>query len=202
MEGLGSLRRRVPPRRKFILVVLAAMVLSGSLVLSAPAHAGYAVKWFAVTGGGSGQAAGGPYSLRGAIGQALPGPHGGGVYALQGGFWVGVNGAYTVEVREPDETTHTTKPSSLAFHAPRPNPLYHSTVASFDLPADAFVRLRVYDPAGRLVRSLAEGTLGAGPHSRTWDGADARGRPVGAGIYFLRFECGAFRAQHRLVMLR
>jgi flagellar hook assembly protein FlgD len=58
------------------------------------------------------------------------------------------------------------------------------------LPQKAKVTLKVYDPSGRLVRTLVEGRLGKGYHTFNWNGTDARGRSVAAGMYVYRLFTG------------
>ncbi len=74
--------------------------------------------------------------------------------------------------------------------APTPNPADGSTVLRFNLPSEQAMRLMVYDAAGRRLRSLAEGTLGAGTHSVSWDGRDESGSAIASGIYFVRLTVG------------
>jgi subtilisin family serine protease len=69
-----------------------------------------------------------------------------------------------------------------------PNPATAAVMLRFALAAPGRVRLRVHDLAGRLVRELADGEFPAGPGSRHWDGTDAGGRPVSAGMYIVRME--------------
>jgi subtilisin family serine protease len=59
--------------------------------------------------------------------------------------------------------------------------------------------LRLYDLAGRLVRTLALGTQADG--SVTWNGRDEAGGLVPAGLYFARLTSGSFHAQARVVLL-
>lgn len=63
-------------------------------------------------------------------------------------------------------------------------------------------RLDVVDPSGRLVRNLLDGWLTAGQHAQSWDGRDATGTPVGAGIYYVRFSDDRERNLARLVLVR
>jgi uncharacterized delta-60 repeat protein len=71
-----------------------------------------------------------------------------------------------------------------------PNPLVrHSTIA-FDLRRDQQVQVRLYNAAGRVVRTLADGALPAGRHLKTWDGTDDQGNKVAAGVYFARLDAG------------
>ena len=59
----------------------------------------------------------------------------------------------------------------------------------FRLPsAAASVRLRVVDAGGRIVRDLADGPAAAGEHTVSWDGRNAGGRSVPAGMYFYVLE--------------
>jgi hypothetical protein len=57
-------------------------------------------------------------------------------------------------------------------------------------PAEASVRVAVYDVAGRLVRILLDGRLPESETTVTWDLADRSGRRVTGGIYFVRLTGG------------
>jgi hypothetical protein len=48
------------------------------------------------------------------------------------------------------------------------------------------VSLLLYDATGSMVRKLVSGAMPAGRHSSAWDGRDDWGRPVPAGVYYLR----------------
>jgi len=75
-----------------LIFCLAATALTGAgvVILAAPESpsAGYSIPWWTVDGGG-GKSQGGPYILRGTMGQPDAGRSAGGSYALQGGFWSG-----------------------------------------------------------------------------------------------------------------
>jgi uncharacterized membrane protein len=83
-----------------------------------------------------------------------------------------------------------------------PNPTRAATTFSFDLPRRAPVDLEVYDSSGRLVRRLLRGLLPAGHHGARWDGRDAAGQRVAAGVYFSRLRAGAHHETRRLVIVR
>ncbi len=71
------------------------------------------------------------------------------------------------------------------------------------LPQDAVVDVRVFDVAGRLVRTLADAELQtAGPKSLTWNGRDDGGRDVASGVYFFRANIGGESMERRAVLLR
>ena len=72
----------------------------------------------------------------------------------------------------------------------------------FSLERPAPVRLTVHDAAGRRVALLAEETLGAGSHSRIWEGRNGAGRLASAGIYFVRLVGGSEAMVRRVVFRR
>jgi flagellar hook assembly protein FlgD len=64
------------------------------------------------------------------------------------------------------------------------------------------VELRIYDLAGRLVRTLVDGPRAAGVNQVTWDGTDARGRAVASGTYYARLIAGEQVQVRPLVLVR
>jgi len=63
--------------------------------------------------------------------------------------------------------------------------------------------LRVYDVAGRVVRTLVDGTMRAGRDlGVVWNGTDDAGAPVASGIYLCRLDAPGLRASRKLVLLR
>lgn len=85
---------------------------------------------------------------------------------------------------EEEGQTHLAGPVSYLFPS-RPNPFTRSATIRFRLATAGEATLTIYDVSGRRVRTLAEGRHEAGEHVRPWDGADARGRQMGAGIYWM-----------------
>jgi len=67
-----------------------------------------------------------------------------------------------------------------------PNPTSSTTRVSFSLEAPDHVRLDVYAVDGRRVATLANAPFAPGSHVVEWDGRDAQGRTVPAGVYFTR----------------
>jgi hypothetical protein len=96
-----------------------------------------------------------------------------------------------------------TLPRDYALRGPAPNPFNPTTMFQFDLPAATRISLRVYDVAGRAVRTLQAGAqMPAGTHRVTWDGKDDRGTPVASGVYVVRMDAGTFTQTRRAVMLK
>ena len=64
-----------------------------------------------------------------------------------------------------------------------PNPFNPMTRIAFALPRADKVELTIYSIDGRRITTLLRQDMDAGPHSVTWDGRDAAGRSVAAGVY-------------------
>ena len=71
---------------------------------------------------------------------------------------------------------------------PRPNPFNPVTTIDYSLATPARVSLRVYDAAGRVVRTLVDARVDAGPHSVVWDGVADAGTRAASGVYFIRMR--------------
>jgi hypothetical protein len=91
---------------------------------------------------------------------------------------------------------------SFALAPARPNPSRGVVELSLTLPASAPTRVELFDPAGRMVRTLASGTLPAGVTTIRWDGCDDSGHPVPSGVYHARAEVGAHTAVARIERVR
>jgi hypothetical protein len=90
----------------------------------------------------------------------------------------------------------------LALLPNRPNPFRGTTTIAYSIPAATRAVVRIYDVAGRSVRTLFSGELAAGPGSVTWDGTDDRRHPVPAGVYWSRIETEDRSTARRLTVLR
>lgn len=86
-----------------------------------------------------------------------------------------------------------------------PNPFMPSTELRFAISPTAArepVSLVVVDAAGREVRNLISGSLEAGSHQIVWDGADAKGRPAAAGLYFARLRSSEGETSAKVIRVR
>lgn len=93
-------------------------------------------------------------------------------------------------------------PRAFALEGAQPNPFTGRTAVRFALPRSAHVKLSVYDAAGKLVRTLDAGERAAGWYSGEWNGTDAAGKNVSAGVYLLRFETDGFNSTRKLILER
>ncbi len=73
---------------------------------------------------------------------------------------------------------------------------------AFALDRPTAVRLRIYDAAGRLVRTLVDGVRPAGSHTAFWDGRDDAGRNAASGAYVCRLEAGTSVRAVRMTLLK
>ncbi|RJP77403.1 MAG: T9SS C-terminal target domain-containing protein [Candidatus Zixiibacteriota bacterium] len=78
-----------------------------------------------------------------------------------------------------------------------PNPFNPTTALSFELRAASYVSLKVYDTAGREVRTLVEGWQEAGTREAILDATE-----LPSGIYFARLQAGEFTQTQKLVLLK
>jgi flagellar hook assembly protein FlgD len=62
------------------------------------------------------------------------------------------------------------------------------------------VQLKLYNVAGRLVRTLENGELDAGTHTRMWDKRTDAGTIAASGIYFARLVAGDRVLGQKLVL--
>jgi FlgD Ig-like domain/Galactose oxidase, central domain len=74
--------------------------------------------------------------------------------------------------------------------SPNPNPFASTTALQMVVARSNEAALDVFDATGRRVRRIDCGRLAPGVHSVNWSGDDHLGRPVAAGVYFLRLQLG------------
>ncbi len=78
-----------------------------------------------------------------------------------------------------------------------PNPFNPSTKIYFSIPSDGFVRISVFDIAGRIINTLVNEYKSAGKHSITFDGSN-----LSSGVYFYRLEANGAAHTKRMTMLK
>lgn len=83
----------------------------------------------------------------------------------------------------------------------QPNPFAPETQIRFELPEAGEAELQIFSPDGRLVRTLIERELEAGPHTVQWDGVDAAGRAAPGGVYFYSLRAPGVEESRRMILL-
>lgn len=110
---------------------------------------------------------------------------------------------------DPDEWVGVDEPwlpveaaGTLHLTQNRPNPFCPETRMAFTMPAEGRVELRVYSVDGRLVTTLVDGRMTAGPHTVTWDGRDESGREVASGVYFCGLAALGIEENMKMLLVR
>jgi len=93
-------------------------------------------------------------------------------------------------------------PPELELAQNAPNPVRGGTFIAFALSKPSPVDLKVYDIAGREVRTLLGEDSQAGFGSIHWDGKDGNGSPVPSGVYLYRLKAGCEVRTRTLIVTR
>ena len=98
--------------------------------------------------------------------------------------------------------SETTTPTAFALGANYPNPFNPATTIPLIVPAGASnVDLTIYNVLGQPMRQVWTGPLPAGEHELTWDGRDAQGQPVAAGVYIYRLQVDEQTRSRKMVKI-
>ncbi len=82
-----------------------------------------------------------------------------------------------------------------------PNPFNSSTSMPYRLPVSTHVRLEVLNVLGQRLATLVDADRPAGFHTARWDGTDASGRGVAAGVYLYQLVGDGVRLTRSMVLL-
>jgi len=91
-------------------------------------------------------------------------------------------------------------PAGLALAPAAPNPSRADVLVPFTLAEAGHVTLRVYDVGGRLVRTVLDRELPAGPGSVRWDRRADAGERVHPGLYFYELRAGGAKLAGRVTV--
>jgi len=81
-----------------------------------------------------------------------------------------------------------------------PNPSSGNLSITFGLPAAGTARLTVHDLQGRVICTLVNASLPAGPHVARWDGRTTAGSRASSGVYLYRLDALGEHRSGRLVL--
>jgi len=82
-----------------------------------------------------------------------------------------------------------------------PNPLQGLVTISFQLSEPSGCKLKIYNAAGQLVKTLFDGPKDPGTYDILWDGADNSGRKTAEGVYYFSLSAGGQRVMGKLVKI-
>ncbi|MDX1741153.1 MAG: FlgD immunoglobulin-like domain containing protein, partial [Rhodothermales bacterium] len=94
------------------------------------------------------------------------------------------------------------QPPAFVLDQNYPNPFGPSTRIGYSLTRRTNVRLRVFDVAGRQIRTLLNASQGPGRYDVDWDGEDDVGRPVASGMYLYVIDAGESPEMKTMVLIR
>ncbi|MCC7144318.1 MAG: choice-of-anchor B family protein [Candidatus Eisenbacteria bacterium] len=109
-----------------------------------------------------------------------------------------------VEITLPPPTVavEPVLPVTVRLFEATPNPMREGANLRFALAARQPVLLDIVDIQGRQVRSLISNVVEAGEHVVRWDGRDAEGRLVPAGMYLQRLATEKSKQSAKLLVVR
>src|SRR5690606_29686061 len=90
----------------------------------------------------------------------------------------------------------------LKLYSNFPNPTNGATQIVYSLPEAGPVELHVFDPSGRRVRSLVDGTVSSGYHVVPFDGRSDANELLPAGVYFYRLQADGQTQTKKMVITR
>jgi len=89
-----------------------------------------------------------------------------------------------------------------ALYPNAPNPFNPTTSIRYSLKERQRVSIRIYDVAGRLVRTLVDESRPAGVQKVAWHGRNDHGQAVASGVYFIEMRTDNFRRIQKAVLLK
>jgi probable HAF family extracellular repeat protein len=118
------------------------------------------------------------------------------------GVYQGEQHAYRLTPGGLLDTGPPARVETLELAGAAPNPMLDHTRIRFQIPEPAHARVGIYDLSGRRVRLLADREMAAGSAELTWNGRDADGVRVRAGVYWIRMEAMGRTLTSRVAVLR
>ena len=88
-------------------------------------------------------------------------------------------------------------PKEFKLYENYPNPFNPTTTIKYDIANNSFVKLVVYDLAGKEIETLVSNNMQAGSYEATWSGSN-----YASGVYFARIEAGSYRHIIKMLMIK
>jgi hypothetical protein len=83
-----------------------------------------------------------------------------------------------------------------------PNPFNPSTTFKFSVPQNMDVTIKIFDIAGREVKTLVSGKMTAGTYNVTWDGKNNSNEMLASGVYFYKMSAGSFTDTKKMILVK
>lgn len=95
------------------------------------------------------------------------------------------------------DETEGSIPEQFIVYQNYPNPFNGETTVRYQLPADCFVTIKVYDVLGNQVEVIGNEYKSAGAHQAVWNSREKAG-----GIYYLRIDADHFSGTKVMILLK
>ena len=105
---------------------------------------------------------------------------------------VGSNPSTTTEIRN-----EVSMPAAFELRQNYPNPFNPTTAISYQLSANSFVTLKVFDLLGRKVATLVNGHLAAGTYQTSFDASH-----LSSGVYLYELRAGDFVQTRKMALIK
>ena len=83
----------------------------------------------------------------------------------------------------------------IRLHQNRPNPFNNSTIISYEVWRQAYVKLSVYNLLNQEIAILLAEVKPTGLYTVPWNGHNRYGNPVASGVYWVRLETGQYSCE-------
>jgi hypothetical protein len=102
------------------------------------------------------------------------------------------------------EFESASRPAKHSLDQNYPNPFNPSTSIRYSVSGDGpmEVSLRIYNVAGRLVRTLVDGQIAPAEYEVIWNGRNEGDQEVASGLYFYRLQVSDYVETKKMVLLR
>jgi len=101
-----------------------------------------------------------------------------------------------------EEGGFSEKPTGYVLNQNIPNPFSNLTTIGFALAKTGHVSLKIYDIAGKLIKTLADEIYSHSNYTAYWTGRDESGCKVCSGVYFYILETDDFSATKKLILTK
>jgi hypothetical protein len=84
----------------------------------------------------------------------------------------------------------------------RPNPMNSAAQIDYQVGTSGHTTLRIFDVAGRLVRTLVDKDVASGSHTASWDGRNDKDLEVASGTYFYQLDNNGSMSAKKMIVLK
>jgi len=108
----------------------------------------------------------------------------------------------TSVLTDVDGNSSSAIPTEFALDQNYPNPFNPTTYFKYQLPANAYVTISIFNTNGQEIKRLVSEDMKAGYHVASWDGTNNAGENVASGLYIYQMKAGSFSAMNKMMLVR